>query len=339
MKQWVDYVAKFLKNGLMTANDYADWCFPPRSPAEMTVINSSDPKLTTDGNIISTAIYYHDLQLMARSARLLDHAKDAEHFEKVAGEIKVAFNQRYYNARLGYYDNGTQTSCILPLAFGLVPAEGKTSVFARLVENITVESGNHLATGLIGGHYLTRVLSDNGRPDLAYRLATQTTYPSWGYMISKGATTIWELWNGDTAGAGMNSRNIVMLIGDLNIWLHEYLGGIRPAAPGFKQIIIAPVVVGDVTWVKEDYDSIRGRIRSEWHRSAGRFDLRVSIPANTSATVYLPAVDFTSITEGDCGLAKSTAVNLVKMKAGCAVLEIGSGDYHFVSRGQFQKTQ
>jgi alpha-L-rhamnosidase len=339
MKQWVDYVARFLKNDLMTANDYGDWCFPPRSSAEMTVINSSDPKLTTDGNMMSTAIYYHDLQLMARSARLLGQVADAEHFEAVAEKIKVAFNQRYYNARLGYYDNGTQTSCILPLAFGLVPDEDKTSVFARLVENITVESDNHLATGLIGGHYLMRVLSDNGRPDLAYRLATQTTYPSWGYMISKGATTIWELWNGDTADAGMNSRNIVMLIGDLNIWLHEYLGGIRPATPGFKQIIIAPVIVGDLTWVKDDYDSIRGRISSEWRRSDGQFDLRVSIPANTSATVYLPAVDFASITEGGGELAKSTGVNPVKMEAGCAVLEIGSGDYHFVSRGHFQKTQ
>ena len=87
-----------------------------------------------------------------------------------------------------------------------------------------------------------RVLSDNGRPDLAFTLATQTTYPSWGYMISKGATTMWELWNGDTAGSGMNSRNIVMLNGDLNIWLYEYLGGIRPdpEAPGFKKIIIKP---------------------------------------------------------------------------------------------------
>jgi len=339
MKQWVDYVARFLKNDLMTANDYADWCFPPRSPAEMTVINSSDPKLTTDGRLISTAIYYHDLQLMARSARLLGQVADADHFESIAGRIKVAFNQRYYHARLGYYDNGTQTSCILPLAFGLVPEACRTRVFTRLVENITVESGNHLATGLIGGHYLMRVLSDNGRPDLAYRLATQTTYPSWGYMISKGATTVWELWNGDTADAGMNSRNIVMLIGDLNIWLHEYVGGIRPAAPGFKQIIIAPVAVGDLTWVREHYDSIRGRISSEWRRSAGQFDLRVSIPANTLATVYLPAVDFASVTEGGCALAKSTGVNPVKMEAGCAVLEIGSGDYHFVSRGAFQKGQ
>jgi alpha-L-rhamnosidase len=135
----------------------------------------------------------------------------------------------------------------------------------------------------------------------------------------------------------MNSRNIVMLIGDLNIWLYEYVGGIRPSAPGFKQIIIAPTVSGDLTWVREHYDSIRGRISSEWRRSAGQFDLRVSIPANTSATVYLPAVDFASITEGGGALLKSPGITPLKMEAGCAVLQIGSGDYHFISRGSFQK--
>ena len=176
-----------------------------------------------------------------------------------------------------------------------------------------------------------RVLSDNGRPDLAYTIATQTTYPSWGYMVAKGATTIWELWNGDTADAGMNSRNIVMLIGDLNIWLHEYLGGIRPGVPGFKKIIIKPEPVGDLTWVKDSYDSIHGRIRSEWHKADGKFDLRVTIPANTTATVYLPAKDIQSITESGRSLAKVAGINSIKLENDHAVLGIGSGDYHFVS--------
>jgi alpha-L-rhamnosidase len=329
LKQWSDYMAKFLENDLMPRNTYADWCFPPRLKSEMTVINSTDPKLTTDGNMMSTAIFYHDLQLMARSARLLGKTEDAEHFETLAGKIKVAFNQRYYHSELGYYDNGTQTSCVLPLAFGMVPDECKAKVFARLVKKITVESDNHLGTGLIGGHYLMRVLSDNGRPDLAYTIVTQTTYPSWGYMISKGATTVWELWNGDTADSGMNARNIVMLIGDLNIWLHEYLGGIRPGTPGFKNIIIKPEVVGGLDWVKVGYDSIRGRINSEWHQSAGRFELHITIPANTMATVYLPAKDVKSITENGRDLTKIMGVKSVRMETDRAVLEIGSGDYHF----------
>jgi len=334
MKKWADHMATFLDNDLMPRNTYGDWCFPPRSPAEMTVINSTDPRLTTDGSLMSTAVFYHDLRLLARSARLLGNPADAEYFDALAERIKVAFNHHFYNAKLGYYDNGTQTSCVLPLAFGLVPDEYKTNVFAHLVENITVESDNHLGTGLIGGHYLMRVLSDNGRPDLAYTIATQTTYPSWGYMISKGATTMWELWNGDTADSGMNSRNIVMLIGDLNIWLHEYLGGIRPdpEAAGFKKIIIRPEVVSDLSWVKDSFDSIHGPIRSEWHQSGGRFDLRVAIPANTTATVYLPAKDLKSVMEGGKALDTVAGVQSAKMEADQAVLEIGSGEYHFISR-------
>ncbi len=333
MKKWTDYMTKFLKDGVMTRNTYADWCFPPRLKSEMTVINSTDPKLTTDGNMMSTAFFYHDLKLMARSARLLGKMEDAEHFETLAAKIKAAFNHRYYNSQRGCYDNGTQTSCVLPLAFGMVPDEYKTNVFTHLVKNITVESHNHLATGLVGGHYLMRVLSDNGRPDLAYTIATQTTYPSWGYMVSKGATTVWELWNGDTADSGMNSRNIVMLIGDLNIWLHEYLGGIRcaPEVPGFKKIIIKPEPVANLAWVKDGFDSIHGRISTEWHESAGRFDLRVSIPANTTATVYLPAKDIKSVTEDGKDLTNDAGINSVKMEADHAVLEIASGDYHFVS--------
>jgi alpha-L-rhamnosidase len=333
MKKWVDYMAGFLQDGIMPRNTYGDWCFPPRSPAERMVINSSDPKLTTSGTLMSTAIFYHDLQLMARSAQLLGKKSDAEYFYRLADKIKVAFNRRFYEAKSGYYDNGTQTSCVLPLAFGMVPDDDKTNVFNHLVKEITVDSDNHLATGLIGGHYLMRVLSDNGRTDLAYTIATQATYPSWGYMISKGATTIWELWNGDTADAGMNSRNIVMLIGDLDIWLHEYLGGIRPApeAPGFKKIIIKPEPVGDLAWVTDSYDSVRGRISSEWHKSAVQFDLRVSIPANTTATVYLPAKSIRAITESGQALTKIAGLESVKMEGDRAVLEIDSGSYHFVS--------
>ena len=330
MKKWTDYMTAFLRNDIMPRNTYADWCAPPKS---LTEINTSDPALITSGILISTAVFYHDLRLMARSARLLGKTEDAEHFETLAGRIKIAFHRRFYNSEAGYYGNGTQTSCVLPLAFGLVPDECKSNVFSHLVEKITVESGNHLGTGLVGGHYLMRVLTDNGRPDLAFTIATQTTYPSWGYMIAKGATTMWELWNGDTAGSGMNSRNIVMLIGDLNIWLHEYLAGIRPdpEAPGFKKIIIKPEPVGDLTWVKASYDSVHGRISSEWHKSAGQFDLQITIPANTTATVYLPAKNIKSIAENGRDPTKIAGVKSARMEAGRAVLEIGSGGYHFVS--------
>lgn len=334
MKKWTDYMTGFLQGDIMPKNTYGDWCAPPKS---LTEINTSDQALTTSGPLLSTAIFYHDLRLMAGSARLLGKTADAEHFNTLADRIKVAFNRRFYNSQAGYYDNGSQTSCLLPLSFGLVPDEYKTSVFAHLVEKITVESNNHLGTGLVGGHYLMRVLSDNGRPDLAYTIATQTTYPSWGYMISKGATTMWELWNGDTAGSGMNSRNIVMLIGDLNIWLHEYLGGIRsdPNAPGFKRIIIKPEPVGGLTWVKDSYDSVRGRISSEWRQSTGRFDLEITIPANTTAEVYVPAKAPGNVTESGLPAAQAADVHFLRMENAAAVFEVAAGKYKFLSADNF----
>ena len=127
-----------------------------------------------------------------------------------------------------------------------------------------------------------------------------------------------------------------MLIGDLNIWLHEYLGGIRPdpEAPGFKKIIIKPEMVAGLAWVRDSYDSIHGRIRSEWHQSAGQFDLRVTIPANTTATVYLPAKNLDSVTENGRSGENISGVTSAIMEGDRAVLAIGSGDYHFVSSGQ-----
>ena len=136
---------------------------------------------------------------------------------------------------------------MLPLAFGLVPEGERGRVFDHLVHKITTRATVTSAPGLIGGQWLMRVLTDNGRPDLAYTIATQKTYPSWGYMVEKGATTIWELWNGDTADPAMNSGNHVMLVGDLGIWLYENLAGIKPdpEQPGFKHIIMRPEPVGD----------------------------------------------------------------------------------------------
>jgi alpha-L-rhamnosidase len=336
MKKWTDYMTAFLENDIMPRNTYSDWCVPPNI---LTEINASDPTLNTSGTLLSTAIFYHDLCLMARSAQLLGKPEEAARFASLAGKLKLAFHQRFYNSQTGYYDNGTQTSCVLPLAFGMVPDEFKAKVFAHLVEKITGESHNHLGTGLVGGHYLMRVLSDNGRADLAFTIATQTTYPSWGYMISKGATTMWELWNGDTADSGMNSRNIVMLTGDLNIWLHEYLGGIRPdpEAPGFKKIIIKPEVVGGLIWAKVNYDSIHGAIRSEWHQSAGRFDLRVTIPANTTATVYLPAKDIQSTTENGKSAEHAEGITFLRQENDRLVFQVGSGNYRFQSKTGVEK--
>ena len=192
----------------------------------------------------------------------------------------------------------------------------------------------HIGTGLVGGQWLNRVLTDNGRPDLAYTFATNTTYPSWGYMIGKGATTIWELWNGDTADPAMNSGNHVMLVGDLVIWLYEDLAGIKPdpAQPGFKHIIMHPQPVGDLKFVRATHRSPYGLITSEWKMTGGAFRWRVTVPANTTATIYVPAKDAAAVTESGKPAASARGVKLLRSESGRAVFEIGSGQYNFMSR-------
>ena len=178
------------------------------------------------------------------------------------------------------------------------------------------------------------VLSDNGRADLAYTLASQKTYPSWGYMVENGATTIWELWNGNTADPGMNSQNHVMLVGDLLTWFFENLAGIGadPKAPGFKHILMHPTPVGDLTHVKATHDSPYGLIASEWKAEDGRFEWNITVPPNTSAMIFFPATDATAVTEGGQPARQAAGVEFIAQQADRAVFKIGSGEYRFVSR-------
>ena len=271
---------------------------------------------------------------MSRYATVLEKPDDAKRFNALAETLKAALNAKFYKPDLGYYDNGSQTACVLPLAFGMVPPAERGRVFGHLVKKITEETHSHMGTGLIGGQWLNRVLADGGRSDLAYRLLTNTTYPSWGYMAEKGATTVWELWNGDTADPAMNSGNHVMLVGDLVIWLNETVAGIRPdpAQPGFKHIVMKPQPLGDLTEVKATHRSPYGVIASEWHREKGSFDWRITVPPNTTATVYVPASRADSVTESGKPLGEARGIKLLRMEGATAVIAVESGSYRFAAR-------
>ena len=240
------------------------------------LIHSKDPARQTDKALLATSYFYYDLCLMEKYARRSAKPATPRAGQNLAADFKTAFNEKFLDRDKGQYSNGTQTSCVLPLAFGLVPDDMKAKIFAHLVDKIENETHGHIGTGLIGGQYLNRVLSDNGRADLCYTIASQKDYPSWGYMVEQGATTIWELWNGNTADPTMNSGNHVMLIGDLVVWFYEYLAGIAPddAQPGFKHIVMKPMPVGDLTFVKATHNSPYGWIASEWHRDGKVFDWR-----------------------------------------------------------------
>lgn len=329
-RKWMNFMSTFITNGIISRDSYGDWCVPPES---QQLIHSNDPKRKTDKALIATAYFYYDLLLMADYARQLGNQDDVRHFTDLGRTMKSAFNRQFLNTSTGQYDNGSQTSCVLPLAFGLVPQEHRAAVFQRLVDKITGETDNHIGTGLIGGQWLMRVLSDNGRPDLALKLATQTTYPSWGYMIEKGATTIWELWNGDTADPAMNSGNHVMLVGDLVTWMHEYLAGIAPDPqdPGFRHIVMRPQVTPGLDFVKASHQSPQGRISSHWQKSQGKFTWKISIPVNSRATVHVPTDSAESVQESGIPISRATGVRFVKFTARTAVYELGSGSYEIQS--------
>ncbi len=332
-KKWMDYMGGFVKDGIIARDSYGDWCVPPEDPK---LIHSNDPQRKTDKALLATAYFYHDAQLMAGYATLLGKAEDARHFTELAEKLKAAFNAKFFRADTGQYDNGSQTSCVLPLAFGLVPDGERERVFNRLVRKITDETHGHIGTGLIGGQWLMRVLTAGGRADLAYTIAAQKTYPSWGYMVEKGATTIWELWNGDTADPAMNSGNHVMLVGDLGIWLYENLAGIKPdpEQAGFKRIVMRPEAVGDLQFVKGSHRSPYGLITSDWQRQGGVFRWNITVPVNTIATVYVPAKSAESVTESGKPAMQGQGVKLVGMEQGRAVFSVGSGSYNFESRIQ-----
>ncbi|HWH71749.1 MAG TPA: alpha-L-rhamnosidase C-terminal domain-containing protein, partial [Candidatus Sulfotelmatobacter sp.] len=182
--------------------------------------------------------------------------------------------------------------------------------------------------------WLMRVLSDNGRADLAYTIATQASYPSWGYMVEKGATTIWELWNGDTADPAMNSGNHVMLVGDLVIWLYEYLAGIKPDPnqPAFKHVVMKPELVGDLTSVKAAHRSPYGWITSQWSKDNGAFRWEITVPANTTATLFVPADSAAQVQEQGKLAMRARGVQYLRMENGRAVFLVGSGSYRFDSQ-------
>ncbi|MGA8581689.1 MAG: glycoside hydrolase family 78 protein, partial [Bryobacteraceae bacterium] len=331
MKKWIEHERGYLQDGLMPKDIYADWCVPPEDPK---LIHSKDPARVTNHTLIATAYYFHLLRLMAGYARVLDQPADATAYDALAGQVDAAFQKRFLKPATGVYDNATQTSSILPLFFNLAPAEDRAALLASLANNIEHVTDGHVGTGLVGAQFLMRTLTDDGRSDLAYEIATQPTYPGWGYMVSKGATTVWELWNGDTADPAMNSGNHVMQIGDLAVWMYEYLAGIRPdpANPGFRHVLIHPYPAGNLTFVKASHESLYGKITASWKREGSSFTLAVSIPPNTSATVWMPAKDAASVTESGRPVARARGVKFLRTEADSTLFEIESGDYLFRTR-------
>jgi alpha-L-rhamnosidase len=329
MKKWLSYMRdKYMVDRIMPKDLYGDWCMPPERPE---LIHSADPARKTDGAILGTSFYYRMLFLLQRFAVLQGKTDDAKAFAEEAVAVKAAYNSKFFNTETAQYGNNTVTANLLSLCYGLVPEGYENRVFANIEEKTVNEFKGHVSTGLVGIQWLMRGLSDHGRADLACKIATNRDYPSWGYMIENDATTIWELWNGNTADPAMNSHNHVMLLGDLIVWFYEYLAGIQNEAgsAGFERITMKPHPVDGLNFVNASYKSVRGLIESRWKKENGCFLWDITVPTNSTATVYIPAPGIENVFEGGNPVSSVSGVRFLQLENGYAIFEVGSGTYSF----------
>ncbi|MGD0898937.1 MAG: glycoside hydrolase family 78 protein [Thermoguttaceae bacterium] len=291
-------------------------------------------RANTPNQVIFTAYFAYSTHLTARAAEALGKTEDAAKYRELFEQIKAAFN-RAYVADDGRIQGNTQTAYVLALAFDLLDEQKRKAAARYLVEDIE-QRGGHLSTGFVGTKDLMLVLTKIGRNDVAYRLLGNDTFPSWGFSIKHGATSIWERWDGWTPergfqDVGMNSF-AHYAFGAVYQWMVENIGGIRSDGAGYRRVIVAPQPGGGLTAAKVGYRGIHGWIVSDWKLAGGTFRLTVAVPANTTATVLVPADTAADVTEGGKPLDQADGVKLVRMEGGRAVLAVGSGTYEFVSK-------
>jgi alpha-L-rhamnosidase len=313
MERWIEYIRKanpdLVRRNLLN-NNYGDW----------VAVGSETSK-----ELLATAFFARDADVLSRIARVLGKEDDARRYQSLFEEIRSAFAKAFLDDE-GRTLGDTQTGYVLALRFGLVPEASREKAASHLVRAIE-EKGGHLSTGFLGVRDLLPALVENGRLDVAYRLLMDETFPSWGYEIRNGATTIWERWDGWTEAAGfqdpaMNSFNHYSF-GSVGEWMYENVAGVRfdESAPESERIVVRPRPGGGLTHARASYDSIRGRIECEWKLEGGRLELSVSIPVNSEARVYVPGK-----------LEESDGASVLREETGATVLSVDSGRYRFLSR-------
>ncbi|HEX8550348.1 MAG TPA: glycoside hydrolase family 78 protein [Abditibacteriaceae bacterium] len=298
---------------------------------------SSDGRSGTAGrtrnDLIGTAFFAHEAALMSRIATVLDKPEDAARYARRFEEIRKSFCDNYITSK-GILVSETQTASLLALHFNLAPQELHAKIAQDLKESI-VKGGNKLTAGFVGSSYLNPVLTATGHLEQAYALLHQTQWPSWLYAVTQGATTIWERWDGWTHDKGfqnpeMNSFNHYAY-GAIGEWLYNTVAGIDidEAQPGYKHIIFRPQPGGQLTSAKAHLYSIHGLISSSWNKEGAAFDWSIEVPANTTATVYVPCDKNATVTDGGASLDKAEGVRFVRRDNDANVYEVGSGTYTF----------
>ena len=316
----VRYMDACGKDGLggRKAHTWGDWLAPGgRPPTEF----------------ISAAYHAYTTSLMAEMAVALGKIDDATKYNKQFQDIRAHFQKTFVKAD-GKIGRELQTAYCMALSFDLLSAAQRKQAEAHLIERIKADN-YHLTSGFLGIPILLPTLTDMGRSDIAYRMIQNTTYPSWGYSIEQGATTIWERWNSYSKDRGfgdvkMNSFNHYSL-GACGEWMFRSMLGIETDGAGFKKITMKPELGEGITWAKGHYDSIQGRIGSDWKIENKTFHWNITVPANTTATVYVPTKDAAAVTESGKPANKADGLKFLRMEKDRAVYQVSAGSYGFVS--------
>lgn len=281
-------------------------------------------KSVTPKEFTSTAYYFADVMILSKAAKLFGRHQDSEKYTELAEKIKTAFNRKYLDTATCIYGKGLQTELSVALYWGLVPPEYKTITAEKLASRVKADM-EHIDVGLLGSKTILNALSENGFADLAYKVAAQETFPSWGWWIVNGATTFYENWPMDAARD--NSMNHIMF-GEINAWYYKALAGILPdeRAPGFKNVILKPNFVEGLARFEAEHRGPYGNIFSGWEKSSGRILYHVSVPANSTATLYLKA---DKILMDGKDIADNKSIKPVRESEGLFKISTGSGNYSF----------
>ena len=336
LKKWLEFLEMNSYDGIIGYSYYGDWASPKGECSNQTCDAYS---IQTPGELVSTAFYYYNTVLLSQMAKILGKGEDERKFLELGAIIKKAFNDKFFNPETNQYATGSQGSNAIALYHNLVPKDRIRGVVENLVKDIMELHDGHLTTGNLCTKYLLEVLTEHGHVDVAYTLATNTTYPSWGYMISRGATTIWERWE-YADGVSMNSHNHPMY-GSLSAWFYKYLAGIRvdTEGAGFKRIIIKPYIPDGLEYVDASLETVKGTIKSNWKKTADSFSLKVTVPVNSTAKVSIPVFDNienSQISDYRINMWRSGEMisDLKEIKTSheepdFVTFAIGSGDYRF----------
>ena len=328
MKNWVGYMEKESKNYLWnTGSHFGDWLF--YRPFD----DNDGRSAVTDKYMIAQCFFANSVQVMINAAKVLGKNDDVAKYTGLLKNVKEAFVKEYLTPN-GRLVSSTQTAYVLALNFDMLPEDMREQTVQKLVDNIK-SYNNHLTTGFLGTPYLCHVLSRFGKTDLAFTLLMQESYPSWLYPVKMGATTIWERWNGIRPDstfepASMNSFNHYAY-GAIGDWMYRVVAGLDTYddAPGYKHIKIQPHIGGGLTNVSASLQTYYGKASSGWKVEGNKIIMDIEIPANTTATVFVPALNKETITENGNAVSSSKDMQVTGTENGYVILKVNSGKYHF----------